>query len=79
MDSLLHQYKGWPKNLSELGGSIVTMVQPAESLLSKDPTRSYMCAAGTNTVPVVQGIRAVSKRGSYSSHFHQERSRLWSG
>jgi hypothetical protein len=32
------------KELSGLGRSIVTMVQPAESLLRKNPTRSY----GTN-------------------------------
>jgi hypothetical protein len=29
-----------------------------------------MCAARANTVPVLRSIRAVSKRGSYSGHFH---------
>ena len=35
-----HLYEGWAESRSELGGSIVTMAEPAESLLSKDPTRS---------------------------------------
>jgi len=39
-----HIYKGPVESRSGLGRSIVTMVQPAESLLRKDPTRSY----GTN-------------------------------
>ena len=39
-----HVYKGPAESRSELGRSIVTMVQPAESLLRKDPTPSY----GTN-------------------------------
>src|SRR5580658_7080359 len=33
-------YKGWAESRSELGGSIVPMLQPAESLFRKDPTRS---------------------------------------
>jgi hypothetical protein len=37
-------YKGPAESRSGLGRSIVTMVQPAESLPRKDPTRSY----GTN-------------------------------
>src|SRR6266576_1768478 len=37
-------YKGPAESRYELGRSIVTMVQPAESLLRKDPTPSY----GTN-------------------------------
>ena len=37
-------YKGPAESRYELGRSIVTMVQPAESLLGKDPTRSH----GTN-------------------------------
>jgi hypothetical protein len=39
-----HIYQGPAESRSELGRSIVTMVQPAESLLRKDPTSSY----GTN-------------------------------
>jgi hypothetical protein len=35
-----HLYEGWAESRSELGGSIVPIVEPAESLLSKDPTRS---------------------------------------
>ena len=36
-----HIYKGPAESRSGLGRSIVTMVQPAESLVSKDLTRSY--------------------------------------
>ena len=39
-----HIYKGPAERRSGLGRSIVTMVQPAESFLRKDPTRS----CGTN-------------------------------
>src|SRR5258708_12764745 len=39
-----HIYKGPAESRSGLGRSIITMVQPAESLLWKDPTRS----CGTN-------------------------------
>jgi hypothetical protein len=52
-------YKGPAESRSGLGRSIVTMVQPAESLLRKDPARSF----GTNSAlrcPLLEsGMRAV--------------------
>src|SRR6266481_440120 len=54
-----HTYKGPAESRCGLGRSIVTMVQPAESFLRKDPTRS----CGTNPAvrcPLVKSeMRAV--------------------
>src|SRR6266404_3948899 len=54
-----HIYKGPAESRCGLGRSIVTMVQPAQSFLRKDPTRSY----GTNPAvrcPLVKSeMRAV--------------------
>ena len=44
---------------SELGSSIVTMVQPAESLLSKDPTRNYRTNPAVRCPLLKSEMRAV--------------------